>query len=139
MVFGSLLEYAVVGYLGKRIAMRRAKHENLNKLREEHSQKCVAAAAATMTEHNVTINPESGGGHNMAGLTGGNAVGATNNQQASNQTHQTQINPQQTQLQNQLHHLHHHTPHQFICATTGLPLDPQIQLTCGLKTVTPVR
>ena len=36
MVFGSLLEYAVVGYLGKRIAMRKSRLEQLGKLAEEH-------------------------------------------------------------------------------------------------------
>lgn len=35
MVFASLVEYATVGYLGKRIAMRRSRIEQLMKLAEE--------------------------------------------------------------------------------------------------------
>jgi len=46
MVFASLVEYATVGYLGKRIGMRRSRVEQLLKLAEEHRRKCAAAAAA---------------------------------------------------------------------------------------------
>lgn len=46
MVFASLLEYATVGYLGKRIAMRKTQCEKLARLAEQHRQKCSAAAAA---------------------------------------------------------------------------------------------
>lgn len=46
MVFASLLEYATVGYLGKRIAMRKSRCQQLAKLAEQHRQKCSAAAAA---------------------------------------------------------------------------------------------
>ncbi|CAN7946213.1 unnamed protein product, partial [Ixodes pacificus] len=42
MVFASLLEYAAVGYLGKRIAMRKARCQQLAKLAEEHRQKRIA-------------------------------------------------------------------------------------------------
>ncbi|KAL3185511.1 hypothetical protein MRX96_029078 [Rhipicephalus microplus] len=46
MVFASLLEYAAVGYLGKRIAMRKARCQQLAKLAEEHRQKRANAASA---------------------------------------------------------------------------------------------
>lgn len=46
MVFAALLEYASVGYLGKRIAMRKSRCQQLAKLAEQHRQKCSAAAAA---------------------------------------------------------------------------------------------
>lgn len=55
MVFASLLEYATVGYLGKRIAMRKSRVEQLIKLSEEHRKKCVAAfasAEAASQDHN---------------------------------------------------------------------------------------
>ena len=57
MVFASLLEYATVGYLGKRIAMRRSRSQQLSRLAELHRQKCTAAAAA------ATVDPtlEEGG------------------------------------------------------------------------------
>lgn len=136
MVFGSLLEYAVVGYLGKRIAMRKTRHENSAKQHEEHRKKCHAANAAHtvafgVAEH-LQPHPDSGGSHQ----TSGSVV------QPHHQTQtlaQNQPQPPPTQLQ----HLHPHHIHaqpiqpQLICATTGLPLDPSIQMTCGLKT--PVR
>lgn len=46
MVFASLLEYATVGYLGKRISMRKARNQQMAKMAAEHRQRCVAAAAA---------------------------------------------------------------------------------------------
>ena len=84
MVFASLLEYATVGFLGKRIAMRKSRIEQLTKLADEHRKKCAAAAAAA---------------------------------EAAAQEHS------QSAL-----------PSQLICATTGLPLDPALQLPCGVKT-----
>nr|ALS46608.1 GABA gated chloride channel RDL2 [Tetranychus cinnabarinus] len=83
MVFASLLEYATVGYLGKRIAMRKSRIEQLTKLADEHRKKCAAAAAA--------------------------ADAAVAEQSAAQ------------------------VPPQLICATTGLPLDPALQLPCGIK------
>ncbi len=44
MVFAALLEYATVGYMGKRIAMRKSRSQQLAKLVQEHRQKCVAAS-----------------------------------------------------------------------------------------------
>jgi len=46
MVFASLVEYATVGYLGKRIAMQKSRSILLTKLAEQHRKKCAAAAAA---------------------------------------------------------------------------------------------
>ncbi|GIY27350.1 gamma-aminobutyric acid receptor subunit beta [Caerostris darwini] len=40
MVFASLLEYATVGYLGKRIAMRKSRNQFIAKLAEQHRQRC---------------------------------------------------------------------------------------------------
>ena len=44
MVFAALLEYATVGYMGKRIAMRKSRSQQLAKLLHEHRQRCVAAS-----------------------------------------------------------------------------------------------
>jgi hypothetical protein len=52
LVFASLLEYAAVGYLGKRIAMRRSRSQQLSRLAELHRQKCSAAAAASSLDPN---------------------------------------------------------------------------------------
>ncbi|XP_054721261.1 gamma-aminobutyric acid receptor subunit beta-like [Uloborus diversus] len=52
MVFASLLEYATVGYLGKRIAMRKTRTQLIAKIAEQHRQRCLAhhaAAAAAST------------------------------------------------------------------------------------------
>lgn len=46
MVFAALLEYATVGYLGKRVAMRKARYEQLIKLASDHRKKCNAAAVS---------------------------------------------------------------------------------------------
>ena len=46
MVFASLLEYATVGYLGKRIAMRKTRAEQMAKAQEERRKKMAEAAAA---------------------------------------------------------------------------------------------
>lgn len=43
MVFASLLEYATVGYLGKRIAMRKTRSQLIAKIAEQHRQRCLAA------------------------------------------------------------------------------------------------
>lgn len=50
MVFASLLEYATVGYLGKRIAMKRSRLQQLSRMSEMHKQKCAAAAAAASVD-----------------------------------------------------------------------------------------
>lgn len=133
MVFGSLLEYAVVGYLGKRIAMRKQRYEQLSKNAEEHRKKCHAAAAAHATafgaaEH-LQQQQDSGGIQQASGASAGNQPHHPN--LAQNQP------PPATQLQH-LHHIHA-TPiqPQLICPTTGLLVDPSNQMTCGLKT--PVR
>ncbi|XP_064482175.1 gamma-aminobutyric acid receptor subunit beta-like isoform X5 [Ornithodoros turicata] len=42
MVFTALLEYATVGYLGKRITMRKTRCQQLAKLAEQHRQRCTA-------------------------------------------------------------------------------------------------
>lgn len=47
MVFAALLEYATVGYMGKRIAMRKARTQQIIRMFNEHREKCVAAAAAS--------------------------------------------------------------------------------------------
>lgn len=58
MVFASLLEYATVGYLGKRIAMRKSRFEQLTKLADEHRKKCAAAAvAADALAQEQTLTP----------------------------------------------------------------------------------
>ncbi|XP_013793821.2 gamma-aminobutyric acid receptor subunit beta-like [Limulus polyphemus] len=46
MVFASLLEYATVGYLSKRITMRKNRNQQIVKAAEHHRQMCAAAAAA---------------------------------------------------------------------------------------------
>ena len=134
MVFGSLLEYAVVGYLGKRIAMRKTRHETSAKQHEEHRKKCHAANAAHTVAFGVPehLQPhsDSGGSHQTAGT-------VVQQHHPTQTLAQNQPQPPPTQLQH-LHHIHSQPIQpQLICATTGLPLDPSIQMTCGLKT--PVR
>lgn len=46
MVFASLLEYASVGYIGKRIAMKRKRKQDLKQMQQHHQKVCVAAAAS---------------------------------------------------------------------------------------------
>nr|XP_027203700.1 gamma-aminobutyric acid receptor subunit beta-like [Dermatophagoides pteronyssinus] len=46
MVFAALLEYATVGYMGKRIAMRKSRTQQIVRILNEHREKCIAAAAA---------------------------------------------------------------------------------------------
>lgn len=126
MVFGSLLEYAVVGYLGKRIAMRKSRLEALAKMAEDHRKKCTAARAAAAIDLNQ--HQDSGGG--------GAQPTANQSLLQAGQLNQAAQNQPPPQLQ----HLHVHSQPiqpQLICATTGLPLDPSIQniqMTCGLKT-----
>lgn len=55
MVFASLLEYATVGYLGKRIAMRKSRTQQLAKLAQEHRNRCAAAAAAAAAADAVVL------------------------------------------------------------------------------------
>ena len=136
MVFGSLLEYAVVGYLGKRISMRKQRYENYNKSHEEHRKKCHAAAAAHAAfgaaEH-LQPQTDSGGSQQASGASTGNQP----HHQTPNLA-QNQPPPAATQLQHHLHHIHAQPIQpQLICPTTGLLVDPSNQMTCGLKT--PVR
>ena len=46
MVFAALLEYATVGYMGKRIAMRKTRTQQIVRLLNEHREKCFAAHVA---------------------------------------------------------------------------------------------
>uniref|UniRef100_A0AAN0LW25 Gamma-aminobutyric acid receptor subunit beta n=1 Tax=Polyphagotarsonemus latus TaxID=1204166 RepID=A0AAN0LW25_9ACAR len=62
MVFGSLLEYAIVGYLGKRISMRKSRNEQINKAvlskLEERKQAANKFLAIKNEETNqLTTNP----------------------------------------------------------------------------------
>ncbi|CAN8012713.1 unnamed protein product, partial [Ixodes pacificus] len=50
MVFTALLEYATVGYLGKRITMRKTRCQQLAKLAEQHRQRCAAASNEPSSE-----------------------------------------------------------------------------------------
>lgn len=56
LVFASLLEYAAVGYLGKRIAMRRARLIQLARMADMHRIRCAAAAAAA-----ASLDPRTSG------------------------------------------------------------------------------
>lgn len=61
MVFASLLEYAAVGYLGKRVAMRKSRAQQLAKLAEQARQERArqqAAAEAAQTEPLLAQSPE---------------------------------------------------------------------------------
>lgn len=55
MVFASLLEYATVGYMGKRIAMRKNRHTQVAKFAQSHristTMAAAAAAAASKSSH----------------------------------------------------------------------------------------
>lgn len=61
MVFASLLEYAAVGYLGKRVAMRKSRAQQLAKMAEQARQERArqqAAAEAAQTEPLLAQSPE---------------------------------------------------------------------------------
>lgn len=89
MVFASLLEYATVGYLGKRIAMRKTRSQQLAKLAQEHRNRCAAAAAAAAAAAvatgassgnrtgSINLNMSTGGG----GGSGGPPAGTMSNGQ----------------------------------------------------------
>ncbi|UYV84109.1 Rdl [Cordylochernes scorpioides] len=51
MVFASLLEYATVGYLAKRISMRKTRTQLMARLAEQHRQRCPAAATLPDPDH----------------------------------------------------------------------------------------
>lgn len=53
MVFASLLEYASVGYIGKRIVMKRKRKQNLQQLQQHHQKVCLAAAASAAAAANT--------------------------------------------------------------------------------------
>ncbi|RWS20594.1 gamma-aminobutyric acid receptor subunit beta-like protein, partial [Leptotrombidium deliense] len=57
MVFASLVEYATVGYLGKRIAMRKSRAEQLNKVAEEQRKKMISNMAAADSSQQQQPNP----------------------------------------------------------------------------------
>lgn len=94
MVFASLLEYATVGYLGKRISMRKSRVEQVAKPAEEPKKKC--SIPSTSASNSVP---------------GGSVPTEPQHQQQQLQLkQQTQLPPLQgqSQLSSQLHH-HHHT------------------------------
>ncbi|XP_028968777.1 gamma-aminobutyric acid receptor subunit beta-like [Galendromus occidentalis] len=59
MVFASLLEYAAVGYLGKRVAMRKSRAQQLAKLAEQARQERARQQAAQEVAHNEPMMPQS--------------------------------------------------------------------------------
>lgn len=70
MVFAALLEYASVGYIGKRIAMKRKRLQNLHDIQQHHQKVCVAAAAsaAAAAAHEASLNsPDIAGNDNFNG------------------------------------------------------------------------
>ncbi|XP_065283001.1 gamma-aminobutyric acid receptor subunit beta isoform X2 [Dermacentor albipictus] len=58
MVFTALLEYATVGYLGKRITMRKTRCQQLAKLAEQHRQRCAAASSNEPSSEPLLASPE---------------------------------------------------------------------------------
>ena len=56
MVFASLLEYAAVGYIGKRISMRKARAEHMTKAIEEQRKRLAAMQAAQQQQ--LTSQPQ---------------------------------------------------------------------------------
>nr|AHE41094.1 GABA-gated chloride channel [Rhipicephalus microplus] len=58
MVFTALLEYAAVGYLGKRITMRKTRCQQLAKLAEQHRQRCAAASSNEPSSEPLLASPE---------------------------------------------------------------------------------
>lgn len=71
MVFASLLEYASVGYIGKRIAMKRKRLQDLKQMQQHHQKVCIAAAASaaaaavtTKDQRQILLNEGLIGGSN---------------------------------------------------------------------------
>lgn len=73
MVFASLLEYATVGYLGKRIAMMKARAEQLQKAQEETWKKLQNAAKPQGTNQPIKDQQPAGGGMVIANQQGQHA------------------------------------------------------------------
>lgn len=90
MVFASLLEYATVGYLGKRIAMRKTRSQQLAKLAQEHRNRCAAAAAAAAAAASgprggsLNLNLSGLGGMNLSSTAPTAVVNSSSNQQMQN-------------------------------------------------------
>lgn len=57
MVFASLLEYATVGYLGKRIAMRKTRTQLIARIAEQHRQRCMAHHSAGASGTGADVEP----------------------------------------------------------------------------------
>lgn len=66
MVFAALLEYATVGYMGKRIAMRKTRTQQILKILNEHREKCILAATATSANNEAKDGGEGSGRNNSA-------------------------------------------------------------------------
>lgn len=56
MVFASLLEYATVGYMGKRIAMRKNRHTQIAKFAQTHRLLTAASGPTCSTEPGMKSN-----------------------------------------------------------------------------------
>jgi len=70
MVFAALLEYASVGYIGKRIAMKRKRLQDLQQMQQHHQKVCVAAAASAAAAAAATSAQEA---HKFAEANGGSS------------------------------------------------------------------
>nr|ALS46609.1 GABA gated chloride channel RDL3 [Tetranychus cinnabarinus] len=98
MVFASLLEYATVGYLGKRIAMRKSRFEQMNKMHEDQKKRLASLPShhnSNSTSGHLTISDRGGGG--SGGATGNAGVGCLSNNQVALQSGQQQSQMQQQQ------------------------------------------
>jgi gamma-aminobutyric acid receptor subunit beta len=89
MVFASLLEYASVGYIGKRIAMKRKYQQDLKQMQQHHQKVCVAAAASAAAAAAAAqqANPGVAPSHGHSGTT--KQLLVLNDHKSGNQTTRT--------------------------------------------------
>ena len=119
MVFASLLEYASVGYIGKRIAMKRKYQMDLKQMQQHHQKVCVAAAAsaaaaaAAARQANPVgvaknLNPKGGGSVAAAAASAKQLLVLQDQSQSRAGAPTSKTTAHHNNDNNEDHHHHHH-------------------------------
>lgn len=80
MVFAALLEYAAVGYIGKRISMRKNKYQSMMKSHEERRRRLIMSNDPEAHMYQHADNAQSGGQSTLAAAGGGGQLDQFGNQ-----------------------------------------------------------